>query len=168
MHPAHVPAHLAFDRAPQRVYWEITRSCGLACRHCRAEATQRTDADELTHAEGLALLGRLAAFDPAPHVILTGGDPLERADLFALIRHARALGLDVSVSPSATPLLTPDVMGRFVDAGVSGSATRRPSAVAAARTATTRSRAARAPAWSASGDPLAEDPLCAYAPSSGA
>jgi radical SAM protein len=118
MHPTHVPAHLAFDRAPQRVYWEITRSCSLACRHCRAEATLRTDPDELTPSEGRALLRRLAAFDPAPHVILTGGDPLERPDLFDLIAYARSLGLDVSVSPSATPRLTPDVVRRFVDAGV--------------------------------------------------
>jgi radical SAM protein len=118
MHSTAVPAHLCFDRAPQRVYWEVTRSCSLACRHCRAEATLRTDPDELTPAEGRALLGRLASFDSKPHVILTGGDPLERADLFDLIAHARSLGLAVSVSPSATPRLTPDVIRRFVDAGV--------------------------------------------------
>jgi hypothetical protein len=40
-----------------------------------------------------------------PHVVFTGGDPLERADLLDLIRHARALGLGVSVAPSATPRL---------------------------------------------------------------
>jgi MoaA/NifB/PqqE/SkfB family radical SAM enzyme len=119
MHPTTaVPEHLAFDRAPLRVYWEITRSCSLACRHCRAEATLRTDPDELTPAEGRALLRRLAAFDPPPHVILTGGDPLERPDLFELIDHARSLGLGVSVSPSATPRLTPDVVRHFVRAGV--------------------------------------------------
>jgi MoaA/NifB/PqqE/SkfB family radical SAM enzyme len=118
MHPTHVPSHLAFDRAPQRVYWEITRSCSLACRHCRAEATLRTDPEELTPAEGRALLERLASFDPVPHVILTGGDPLERADLFDLIAYARSLGLEVSVSPSATPRLTTDVVRRFVAAGV--------------------------------------------------
>lgn len=114
-----VPAHLTFDRAPLRVYWEITRSCSLACRHCRAEATLRADPDELSPAEGRALLlDRLASFDPRPHVILTGGDPLERADLFELIAHARSLGLHVSVSPSATPRLTADVVRRFVEAGV--------------------------------------------------
>jgi MoaA/NifB/PqqE/SkfB family radical SAM enzyme len=113
-------AHLQFDRAPQRVYWEVTRACGLACRHCRAEASPHADPSELSPAEGLALLDRLAAFgDPKPHVILTGGDPLERADLFDLIARARGLGMDVSVSPSATPLLTPAVIHRFVAAGVS-------------------------------------------------
>jgi radical SAM protein with 4Fe4S-binding SPASM domain len=65
------------------------------------------------------LLERVAAFgDPKPHVILTGGDPLERADLFDLVRHARSLGLGVSVSPSATPRLTPEVVRSFKTEGV--------------------------------------------------
>jgi MoaA/NifB/PqqE/SkfB family radical SAM enzyme len=50
---------------------------------------------------------------------LTGGDPLERADLFELIAHARFLGMQVSVSPSATPRLTPETIRRFKEAGVS-------------------------------------------------
>lgn len=118
MHPAAIPAHLSFDAAPARVYWEITRSCSLACRHCRAEATLGADPEELAPAEGRAFLDRLATFSPQPHVILTGGDPLERDDLFALIAHARGLGLHVSVSPSATPRLTPAVIRSLVDAGV--------------------------------------------------
>jgi radical SAM protein len=114
-----VSAPLVFDRAPQRVYWEITRACSLACRHCRAEASPCADPQELSHSEGFALLERLAAFgEPKPHVILTGGDPLERADLFELIAHAQSVGLAVSVSPSATPRLTPAVVRAFVDAGV--------------------------------------------------
>ncbi len=56
--------------------------------------------------------------DPPPHVVLTGGDPLERSDLFELIAYARSLGLGVSVSPSATPRLTPEVVQRLRDAGV--------------------------------------------------
>src|SRR6516225_9100120 len=97
---------MSFEWAPLRVYWEVTRACSLACRHCRAEALPRAEPDELTPEEGRRLLERLAAFgDPPPHVILTGGDPLERADLFDLIAYARSLGLEVSVSPSATPKL---------------------------------------------------------------
>jgi MoaA/NifB/PqqE/SkfB family radical SAM enzyme len=114
-----LPRALVFDRAPLRVYWEVTRACSLACRHCRAEASPRADPEELTAEEGRALLERLAAFgEPKPKVILTGGDPLERADLFDLVAHARSLGLGVSVSPSATPRLTPDVIRRFVEADV--------------------------------------------------
>jgi radical SAM protein with 4Fe4S-binding SPASM domain len=116
-HP--IPDHLVFGRAPQRVYWEITRACSLTCRHCRAEASPVADPRELTPSEGKALLDRIASFgDPKPHVILTGGDPLERRDLFDLIAHARRRGLSVSASPSATPRLTPEIVCRLKDAGV--------------------------------------------------
>jgi radical SAM protein with 4Fe4S-binding SPASM domain len=104
--------------APTRVYWEITRACALACRHCRAEATHHADPHELHHSVGVRLLRNLAAADPKPHLVLTGGDPLERSDLFELISIARNLGLHVSVSPSATPRLTPETIARLKDAGV--------------------------------------------------
>ena len=108
-----------FDQAPRRIYWEVTRACSLACRHCRADASPDPDPDELSHHEGIALLDRIAEFGvPKPHVIFTGGDPLERSDLFDLIAHARSIGLGVSVSPSATPLLTPEIVRRFRESGV--------------------------------------------------
>jgi len=114
-----LPAQFVYDAAPRRIYWEVTRACSLACRHCRAEASPHPDPRELTSKEGKSLLERIAAFGPpAPHVIFTGGDPLERTDLFDLIAHARGRGLGVSVSPSATPRLTPAVIRRLRDAGV--------------------------------------------------
>ncbi|HEV8616811.1 MAG TPA: radical SAM protein [Methylomirabilota bacterium] len=107
-----------FDMAPRRVYWEITRACDLVCRHCRAEAAPAPDPSELTQAEGLRLLDDLARFGhPLPHVVLTGGDPLKRADVFTLIRHARGSGLGVSVAPSATPLLTDAALAELKAAG---------------------------------------------------
>jgi len=113
--------HLSFvfpDR-PQRVYWEVTRSCDLACRHCRAEAVAAAHPDELTAAEATSLIAALSGFhDPLPHLVLTGGDPLKRQDLFALIDTARAHGFPVSVAPSATPLLTADALRRMHAAGV--------------------------------------------------
>lgn len=112
-------ARLVFDRAPLRVYWEVTRACDLACRHCRAEAVPCRDPRELTAAEGLRLLEGLAAFgDPKPHLVLTGGDPLKRPDLYLLIEAARAVGLGVSVAPSATPLLRAEHIGCLKAAGV--------------------------------------------------
>lgn len=108
----------SFARAPMRVYWEITRACQLACRHCRAEAAPTRAKEELDTEEGFRLLEQLAAAEPKPHVVLTGGDPLERPDLFALIAEGRALGLGVSVSPSATPRLTREAICALKDAGV--------------------------------------------------
>jgi len=110
---------LRFERAPRRVYWELTRACDLACRHCRAEAAPEADPAELTEREGLALIDRLGRFGaPPPHLVLTGGDPLKRPDLFALIAAARAHGFGVSLAPSATPLLTPRMVARLAGAGV--------------------------------------------------
>lgn len=112
-------SRLRFDQAPRRVYWEVTRACDLACHHCRAAAATAPDPAELTPDEGLGLIDRLTAFGPPlPHLVLTGGDPLRRRDLFMLIAAARARGFDVSVAPSATPLLTPKVIARLKAAGV--------------------------------------------------
>src|SRR5579864_3344274 len=87
---------------PLIVYWEMTQACGLACRHCRAQAMPKAHERELTHAESKNLLRQILAFgEPLPHLILTGGDPLERADLFDLIDEATALGLKVSITPAA-------------------------------------------------------------------
>jgi len=114
-----VTASLRFDRAPRRVYWEVTRACDLACRHCRAEAAPEPDPSELDPEEGLRLIAELAEFgSPLPHLVLTGGDPLKRADLFALIAGARRRGFSVSVAPSATPLLSATIIARLKAAGV--------------------------------------------------
>ena len=103
-------SRFVFADAPRRVYWELTRACDLACRHCRAEAIPRRDPDELTTDEGFRFLDQLADLRPAPHVILTGGDPLKRPDLLALVEHAVGAGLPVSVAPSATGELTPETV----------------------------------------------------------
>lgn len=107
-----------YDQAPMRVYWETTNACDLACRHCRAEASPERDPRELSTEEGRALFERLATFSPIPHVVLTGGDPLKRDDLWDLIAIARGLGFGVSVAPSATPLLTQDAVRKLRAAGV--------------------------------------------------
>lgn len=108
-----------YDQAPMRVYWETTNACDLACRHCRAEARPERDPRELSTDEGRRLFEKLATFGaPLPHVVLTGGDPLKRDDLFELIAIARGMGFGVSVAPSATPLLTQDAVRKLRAAGV--------------------------------------------------
>jgi len=105
-----------FTRAPFTVAWEITRACALACLHCRAEAQPRRDPRELTTAEGLRLIDEVAAMG-TPVLVITGGDPLMRPDCFDFIAHARARGLQVGFSPSATGRLTRDALRRARDAG---------------------------------------------------
>ena len=67
--------------APRVVAWEVTRSCNLACAHCRASALHGPYEGELSTAECLELVGRIAATGK-PILILTGGEPLLRPDIF--------------------------------------------------------------------------------------
>lgn len=113
------PRRYDFSQTPMLVYWEMTQACMLACRHCRAEAMPSPHPLELTPAESTGLLSQIAAFgDPLPHLILTGGDPLSRKDLFRVIDDARALGLQVSITPSVTPALTAEALGRLHSHGI--------------------------------------------------
>jgi AdoMet-dependent heme synthase len=110
--PTMNPQCYDFAQNPLLVYWEMTQACTLACRHCRAQAVPSPHPLELTPIESLGLLCQIASFgDPLPHLILTGGDPLSRKDLFRVIDDARTLGLQVSVTPSATPALNEKALG---------------------------------------------------------
>lgn len=100
------------------IYWELTRACPLACRHCRAEAIQQRSPLELDTAEALALLDAIVAFGPPlPHVIFTGGDPLRRPDLLELVRGATARGIGSSLAPSASRDLTVALLRELRAAG---------------------------------------------------
>jgi len=101
------------------VYWETTQACGLACRHCRAEAVSTPHPNELSHEEGKSLLRQIASFDkPLPHLVFTGGDPLRRSDLFELIDEAHRLGLTVAITPSATGDLTIEALADLKAHGI--------------------------------------------------
>src|SRR5579875_3062339 len=94
-----------FDQRPMLVFWETTRACLLACRHCRASARAEPLPGELSHDEGRRLIDRVAGFGrPFPVLVLTGGDCLMRPDLLDLVGYATRLGVPVALSPSVTPL----------------------------------------------------------------
>jgi len=109
----------SFSDSPLLVFYEVTQACDLVCRHCRACAQTRPHPAQLTTSESLRLIDQLAEFPTPPMLVLTGGDPLKRGDLFQLIEHAARAGLNVSITPSATPLVTPRVIRRMRDAGIS-------------------------------------------------
>ncbi|MEO0017087.1 MAG: hypothetical protein RLZZ522_370 [Verrucomicrobiota bacterium] len=106
-----------FDERPFLVFWEITRSCALACSHCRAEAMPRRHPDELDSAQAKHLIDQLVELAP-PMLILTGGDPLMRRDWLELVRYASDAGLHVGLSPSATELLLRADFAEIKAAGV--------------------------------------------------
>jgi radical SAM protein len=110
-----------YAKNPMNVYWEMTQSCALACRHCRAEAISTPHPMELNFEEGLAFLRQIPDFGaPLPQLILTGGDPLARADLFELIDEARNLDISLSITPAATSALTREILVRLKEHGVDG------------------------------------------------
>ena len=115
----HIPRDYA--QTPLNIYWEMTQACALACRHCRAEAVPCAHPDELNFDESVAFLRQIPEFgQPMPQLILTGGDPLARPDLYELIDEARRLGIGTSITPAATPALTRDVLVRLKQHGVEG------------------------------------------------
>jgi radical SAM protein len=99
-------------------YYEVTQACDLVCLHCRAEAQKTADPGELTGGASRALIEQVATFPKKPHLVLTGGDPLKRPDLFELVRHAVRQGLQVALTPSATPLATYEAFAAAKEAGV--------------------------------------------------
>ncbi|HEU5458080.1 MAG TPA: TIGR04053 family radical SAM/SPASM domain-containing protein [Terracidiphilus sp.] len=106
-----------FSQQPFLAIWEVTQACDLACVHCRAEAQPKRHPMELTTDEGKRLIDEIAAMH-VPVFVLTGGDPIKRPDLFELIAHARESGVRISLTPSATPLLTRAVIFRLKEAGL--------------------------------------------------
>ncbi len=110
-----------YSETPLNIYWEMTQACPLACRHCRASAMPDAAPDELSFDVGVALLRQIAEFgEPPPQLILTGGDPLKRADLFELIDEARRMGIGVSITPAASPALTRELLVKLQEHGVEG------------------------------------------------
>lgn len=106
-----------FNERPFLAIWEVTRACDLACVHCRASAQPERHPMELSTEEGEHLIDEIAALR-VPVFVLTGGDPIKRPDLFELIGHARQVGVRVSLTPSATPLLTREIVFRLKEAGL--------------------------------------------------
>lgn len=111
-------ARFVYSEAPVLIYWELTRACDLACRHCRAEAVAWREPEELSTSEAKGLLEKIRGFGRPPHIVLTGGDPLKRSDFFDLLECGARLGFRMSVAPSGTNALTQEVFRRFKLNGV--------------------------------------------------
>ncbi|MFN8657395.1 MAG: TIGR04053 family radical SAM/SPASM domain-containing protein [Candidatus Obscuribacterales bacterium] len=111
------PFKADFAQAPYLVLWELTRACNLACRHCRARAIRHRSPEELSLENCRRLLDDLTQFG-RPLLVLTGGDPVQRDDLFEIINEARQRGFPVAITPSATPITTRSVVERLKESGV--------------------------------------------------
>jgi radical SAM protein with 4Fe4S-binding SPASM domain len=88
----------------------------LNCKHCRAAARQEAYSGELTFAECCALLDNIASFS-RPTIILTGGEPMLRADIYEIAGYAHGLGLPVVMAPCG-PLLNNESVAKILRAGI--------------------------------------------------
>jgi radical SAM protein with 4Fe4S-binding SPASM domain len=98
--------------------WELTRACKLACAHCPIGAQPKRSPLELSTYEAYKTIDQIVTLNP-DEVIVTGGDPLERADLYQLIDYARRRGLQLSLMVSPTPSLTGAAIGKLKRNGLS-------------------------------------------------
>jgi len=93
--------------APFILAWELTRSCNLNCLHCRASATGDTPPGELSTKQGFTLLED-ASRSGTKMIILTGGEPLLRDDVFDIAGFGTSLGLRMTMAVNGS-LITPDI-----------------------------------------------------------
>ncbi len=101
---------------PKVVAWESTRACNFACVHCRAQAQKQPDPNQLTTQEALRLMDQIAELCK-PVLIISGGDPLQRSDIFEVAAYANSRGIRVVMSPSGSNI-TPQVIAKMQVSGV--------------------------------------------------
>ncbi len=105
---------------PHVVAWNLTRRCNLECAHCYISAGPHESAtSELQTEECLRIVDELLAVNPAPMIILSGGEPLLRHDLTEIAAYASQHGATVVVGTNGT-LLTDERIAALKAAGVRG------------------------------------------------
>jgi len=98
------------------LFWETTAGCNLRCVHCRASARPGRLPDELTTKEALELVDQIASFS-SPILVLSGGEPLFRNDIFEITTYAGHKGLRVALATNGT-LVTQEKADRLKKAGI--------------------------------------------------
>ncbi len=104
------------DNKPRMIAWEVTRSCNLNCAHCRAAASCRHYRGELSTKKCLNLIDEIAAVS-SPVIILTGGEPLLRPDIFKIAAYGTNKGLRMVMATNGT-LVTPAVAQKMIQSGI--------------------------------------------------
>src|SRR5579884_1674776 len=101
---------------PRLIFWEVTKGCNLRCIHCRASATELSSPSDLSTKTALGIIDQIAAA-ANPILVLSGGEPLFRSDIFQLARYATEKGLRVALATNGT-LVTKHVAQMITDSGV--------------------------------------------------
>src|SRR5580704_6329744 len=106
----------ANQNKPRLVFWELTKGCNLRCIHCRASATELSSTSDLSTERAKEIIDQIAAVS-SPILVLSGGEPLFRSDIFQLARYGTDKGLRVALATNGT-LVTKQVARKIVDSGV--------------------------------------------------
>jgi radical SAM protein with 4Fe4S-binding SPASM domain len=101
---------------PRLIFWELTKGCNLRCIHCRASATELSSPSDLSTQAAREIIDDITAVS-TPILVLSGGEPLFRSDIFQLARYATDKGLRVALATNGT-LVTKDIARMIVDSGV--------------------------------------------------
>lgn len=101
---------------PRLVFWEVTKGCNLRCVHCRANPTELASPLDLPSAEALGVIDGIRAVG-RPILVLSGGEPLFRGDIFDLATHAVERGLRVALATNGT-LVTKAVARKVAATGI--------------------------------------------------
>jgi radical SAM protein with 4Fe4S-binding SPASM domain len=104
------------NHKPRLIFWEVTKGCNLRCIHCRATATELSSPLDLPTTNALKIIKQVSQY-ALPILVLSGGEPLFRADIFELARFAAECGLRVALATNGT-LVTKEVARKIVEAGV--------------------------------------------------
>jgi radical SAM protein with 4Fe4S-binding SPASM domain len=108
-------SHLGQNK-PRLVFWELTKGCNLRCIHCRASATELSSPTDLPTQAAEDIIDQIAEVSH-PILVLSGGEPLFRKDIFELARYGTEKGLRVALATNGT-LVTKAVALKIVDSGV--------------------------------------------------
>ena len=106
----------AMEYKPRLVFWEVTKGCNLRCIHCRATATELASPSDLPTSKALDIIRQIAGY-ANPILVLSGGEPLYRTDIFQLASYGTELGLRVALATNGT-LVTKEIAKKIVDSGV--------------------------------------------------
>src|ERR1700689_3445198 len=101
---------------PRLIFWELTKGCNLRCVHCRASATELSSPDDLSTRAAMDIIDQIAEVS-SPILVLSGGEPLFRSDIFQLAPYGTDKGLRVALATNGT-LVTKQVAQMIVDSGV--------------------------------------------------
>jgi AdoMet-dependent heme synthase len=108
--------HNTHENKPRLIFWELTKGCNLRCIHCRASATELSSPTDLPTETAKAIIDQIAEVSK-PILVLSGGEPLFRKDIYELARYATERGLRAALATNGT-LVTKEVARKIVESGV--------------------------------------------------